>query len=150
MPTTELHQTIQPREQDTPAGYTIMEAPQSTDSHSPQPPWSARTNTIVSASQSAYADTLPDLLRQGVTGSDCSLPMFDGTSTNSHDHLIDFDTPSMERYPDVRVYFHSVGEIIGDPEGIRPIEIEARKVYDDQMVKNGREYLKLAKARGNG
>jgi hypothetical protein len=150
MPTTEPHQTIQPREQDTPADHIIMEAPQSTDSHSPQPPWSARNNTGVSASQSAYADTLPELLRQGVTGADCALPIFDGTSTNPHDHLIDFDTPSMERCPDVRVYFHSVGEIIGDPEGIRPTEIGARRVYDDQMVKNGREYLKLAKARGNG
>jgi hypothetical protein len=59
--------------------------------------------------QNTIAQTLPIWLEQGITGADLSLPLFDGTSGNPLDHLIDVDTPSMETCPDVRVYFWNVG-----------------------------------------
>lgn len=52
----------------------------------------------------------PRHLLQGITGADHSLPTFDGLSTDPKDHLIDFDTDSMEKHADVRVYFWQVGD----------------------------------------
>jgi len=78
-----------------------------------------------------------------------SVPVFDGTSSDPHDYLIDLDTDAMERYPDVRSYFHYIGDLTRDatepPQGL-----EQRKMYDSDLVRKGREYLQAARKRGHG
>lgn len=111
--------------------------------------------------QHVKTQTYPQWLEQGITGADLTLPLFDGTSKNPLDHLIDVDTPSMETRPDVRVYFWFVGwesevtrqSVWVDHEDTRPeppVDIEERRLFDDMYVKKGREYLKGCKERGDG
>jgi hypothetical protein len=99
------------------------------------------------------------LLEEGITGADYTLPIFDGLSTNPADHLIDLDTDSMERYPDVRVYFWTIGEKVlkydhwgypQPPDRERPTYPEARKKYDDKLVKMGRKYLQESRLKKEG
>lgn len=85
----------------------------------------------------------------GVTGADLALSIFDGTSVDPKDYLIDLDTDSMERYPDVRSYFYSVGNSLQDTT-TSPSDIEARKIYDDNRVRQGRLYIKAQRALGHG
>ena len=100
----------------------------------------------------------PELLEPGITGSDFTLPLFDGLSTNPADHLIDLDTDSMERCPDVRAYFWSVGEaVIRREEGNvmvsstpRPTDLDRCLEYDDNLVKVGRRHLCESKIRKEG
>lgn len=100
----------------------------------------------------------PELLEPGITGSDFTLPLFDGLSTNPADHLIDLDTDSMERCPDVRAYFWSVGEaVIRREEGNvmvsstpRPTDLELCLEYDDNLVKVGRRHLRESRNRKEG
>jgi hypothetical protein len=54
----------------------------------------------------------PNRLLEGVTGADTSQPFFDGSSKEPSDHLIELDDSSMERLPDVRVYFWSIGRTL--------------------------------------
>jgi hypothetical protein len=92
-------------------------------------------------------------LEPGITGADLSLPLFDGTSTDPADYLIDLDTDSMEKYPDVRIYFWTVTEtkrIAEDKEEPRPADHEGRLVFDDKAVKEGREYLRESRIKGEG
>jgi hypothetical protein len=91
----------------------------------------------------------PRVFGPGVTGVDLSLPVFVGTSTDPHDYLIDLDTDSMERYADVRSYFHWVGDLIQD-RSTPPTEFEARKRYDDDLVRQGRLHIRAEKALGHG
>jgi hypothetical protein len=100
---------------------------------------------------------LPDIpakwLEPGITGADLSLPLFDGTSTDPADYLIDLDTDSMERYPDVRIYFWTVTEMkrmSEDKEEPRPTDHEGRLVFDEKAVKEGREYLRESRIKGEG
>jgi hypothetical protein len=90
-------------------------------------------------------------LRQGITGSDPTLPIFDGSSMDIKDHLIDIDTDSMETAPDVRVYFWMVGydSLDLDYPDV-PTDLEERKLFDAKMVRTGREHLKDLKQRGLG
>lgn len=77
--------------------------------------------------------------------------MFDGTSQRIEDHLIDIDTDSMETTPDVRVYFWEVGfesHVPANPQP--PTDLEERKIFDAQLVRAGREYLKELRSRGTG
>lgn len=86
---------------------------------------------------------------QGVTGSDPTLPIFTGLSKDSHDHFIDIDTDSMETAPDVRSYFWAVGlDIQHDP--VPPVDLEERRVFDAQLVRAGREYLRDIREQGVG
>ena len=102
-------------------------------------------------SSSKIPKTHPALLEQGLTGADFTLPLFDGTSVNPHDHLIDIDTPSMETCPDVRVYFYRIGECFDVIAGIeRPEDHEGRIKYDARVVRAGREYLKHCRTLGVG
>ena len=97
-------------------------------------------------------------LLQGITGADHSLPVFDGLSSNPMDHLLDFDTDSMERHADVRVYFWQIGdelqrlgsELIARPDLDPPADLQERILYDAKLVREGREYLKESKADGQG
>lgn len=91
----------------------------------------------------------PQVFGQGVTGADLSLPIFDGTSTHSEDYLIDLDSDSMETAPDVRSYFHWVARVTQEAS-TPPIELKERRVYDTRLVRQGREYLQAARARGHG
>jgi hypothetical protein len=100
----------------------------------------------------------PRHLLQGITGADYSLPIYDGLSTNPLDHLIDFDTDSMEKHADVRVYFWQIGdelqrlgsEFIARPDLDPPADPQERILYDAKLVREGREYLKESKADGQG
>jgi hypothetical protein len=65
----------------------------------------------------------------------------------------------MERCPDVRVYFWTIGERVlkydhsGYPQPAdreRPSDPEARKEYDDKLVKIGRKYLQESRLRKEG
>jgi hypothetical protein len=64
----------------------------------------------------------------------------------------------MEKCPDVRVYFWMVGdEVMRIGQGThRPIELdpptdlEERILYDDELVKKGRQHLQESRARGQG
>lgn len=91
----------------------------------------------------------PLIFGPGVTGANPSIPIFDGTSLNPKDYLIDLETDSMETYPDIRSYFYWVGDK-AQAASVRPVEPEERKIYDDKLVTLGREYLKEARARGHG
>lgn len=89
--------------------------------------------------------------RKGITGIDLSIPIYDGTSQNAADHLIDLDSESMERYPDVRAYFWKVGREVklqGKEES--PIEADERITYDQELVRAGREYIRWARRQGRG
>ena len=100
----------------------------------------------------------PRHLLQGITGADHSLPTFDGLSTDPKDHLIDFDTDSMEKHADVRVYFWQIGnelqrlgsECIARPDLDPPVDLQERILYDAKLVREGREYLEESKADGQG
>ena len=85
--------------------------------------------------------------------------MFDGLSTNPADHLIDLDTDSMERCPDVRVYFWTIGERVlkfekwgyEQPAGFeRPTDPEGREEYDNRLVTMGRKHLQESRIRKEG
>ena len=87
--------------------------------------------------------------QQGITGSDDTLPYFDGTSTDPKDHFIDLDTDSMETAQDVRVYFWLVGhEIQGQPES--PTDFEGRVAFDAELVRCRREWLRAYRDFGCG
>lgn len=93
-----------------------------------------------------------DLLELGITGADLTLPLFDGRSDNPLDHVIDSNTDSMERCPDVRIYFWNIGQRVlkrdtwgfEDPGMDRPTDPSLRVEYDDKLVKLGREYLRVS------
>jgi hypothetical protein len=98
----------------------------------------------------------PDLLKLGITGADFTLPIFDGLSTNPSDYLIDIDTDSMEKYPDVRIYFWMIGDelqrvglVLERPPELEPPETH-REAYDERLVQAGRLHLKESKAKGEG
>jgi hypothetical protein len=80
-----------------------------------------------------------------------SAKLFDGSSTNPKDHLIELEDDSMETEPDVRIYFHLVGRYArGDPDEEPPKAMVDRREWDAQLVREGREYLKSARAQGHG
>ena len=106
------------------------------------------TNQVIV--KSAAAQLEPSVFGPGVTGVDLTVLLFDGTSLNPHDYLIDLETDSMERYPDIRSYFYWVGELQQDAIEPPPTDLEARKLYDDDLVRRGRLYLKSEKAKGHG
>lgn len=91
----------------------------------------------------------PQVFGQGVTDADLSLPIFDGTSTHPGDYLIDLDSDSMETAPDVRSYFHWVGQVTQEAT-TPPVDLDERKVYDTRLVRQGRKHLQAARARGHG
>jgi hypothetical protein len=86
---------------------------------------------------------------QGITGSDPTLPIFTGLSNDNHDHFIDIDTDSMETAPDVRSYFWLLGSDIQHTP-VPPVDLEERRVFDSQLVRAGREYLRNLKEQGVG
>lgn len=151
MHTTPPSQITQSQPTDTPADdlLTTPEAPPAIDEH----PSTSKTPTTAPAIKSTQSETHPELLASGIRGADPDSPLFDGTSHDPADHLIDVDTASMETYPDVRVYFWLVGLAVQDqkpdpPE--RPDDPEERNAFDAEQVRKGREYLKAARARGDG
>jgi hypothetical protein len=96
-----------------------------------------------------------ELLVPGITGADLTLPIFDGLSTNPADHLIELETDSMEKYPDVRVYFWLVGDWderarLDQHFPERSQNYEERLKEDERLVKAGRELLRQSRARGEG
>ena len=117
---------------------------------------SQSTKAFVSAFGSATfrkkptpAQLEPLVFGQGVTGADRSSPIFDGTSSNPHDYLIDLETESMELYPDVRSYFHWVGILISNP-GPPSRDLQQRKMEDAKYVRQGRLHIQAERARGHG
>jgi hypothetical protein len=134
-------------------GYML----QSFSASRPHPRMSTRLNKIASSLEptnqrivkSTAAQLEPSVFGLGMTGADLSVPVFDGTSSDPHDYLIDLETDSMERYPDIRSYFHWVGDLTQDAT-TSPSDLEARKAYDDDLVRRGRLHLKNARAQGHG
>ena len=96
----------------------------------------------------------PEMVKLGITGADLTLPLFDGTSTDPSDYLINFDDDSMEKHPDVRMYFWSVGQAIEDNYTSmvddQLMDYQERLRRDDALVKKGREYLRQSKIEGEG
>jgi hypothetical protein len=126
---------------------TVMESTQ-VDSRSE--PTSPSTNL-------APADEIIELGRRGgrrqICGADLSRPIFDGKSPNNADHFIDLDTPSMETVLDVRLYFWLAGDRLREDDEVdNPLEhtLEQAKVYDDEVVREGRLWLKACKDQGHG
>jgi len=118
---------------------------------SPQP--------AIRESQPVQVELDADLLKPGITGVDPDSPLFDGLSIDPADHLIDLDTDSMERCPDVRVYFWTIGNKVQrqkqhdlkEADIERPIDNpESLMIYDDKLVKEGREYLKESRTKKQG
>jgi hypothetical protein len=101
----------------------------------------------------------PNRLLEGVTGADTSQPFFDGSSKEPSDHLIELDDSSMERLPDVQVYW-SIGRALlneTDPRAavsplrkMAPKDFQQRQAWDSELVTAGRKYLQAARARGEG
>lgn len=90
-----------------------------------------------------------DGMYRSITGADLSLPVFDGTSKKSSDHLIDLDTDSMETALDVRCYFWMLGDTF-HPEDPLNHTLEEAIAWDNQMVREGRLRLKEARDAGQG
>lgn len=98
-------------------------------------------------------DVRPEYLKPGITGADLTLPLFDGTSTNPKDYLIDLESDSMEQYPDVRSYFWRVGlalKRLDEVEVDEPSDYQERLARDDALVKTGREHLRQSRIKGDG
>jgi hypothetical protein len=88
---------------------------------------------------------------RSITGADLSRPIFDGTSAVLSDHLIDLDSDAMETALDVRVYFWMIGERLREfAEDSKSHTLEEARVYDEAVVKEGREYVKACRERGAG
>lgn len=92
----------------------------------------------------------PDDLEEGITGADLDLPLFDGTSSNPKDYLIDLESDSMEKYPDVRIYFWMVGQILDGDCVVQPNDHQERFARDDARVKAGREHLRQSRINREG
>lgn len=95
----------------------------------------------------------PEVLDQGITGADLGLPLFDGTSLDPKDYLINLDSDSMEKYPDVRIYFWRVGLALecGDKVVVEQLsDYQERLARDDALVKTGREHLRQSRIRREG
>lgn len=89
--------------------------------------------------------------QNGITGMDLSADLYDGTSSNEAHHLIELDDDSMEREPDVRAYFWRVGRSQRGGQALeRPKKGLERERYDDELVREGRTFLKSARQRGHG
>jgi len=98
-------------------------------------------------------DVLPEFLEPGITGADLNLTLFDGTSLNPEDYLIDLDSDSMEKHPDVRIYFWRVGlamERVNEIDVEQPSDYQERLARDDALVKAGREHLRQSRIKGDG
>jgi hypothetical protein len=114
--------------------------------------------TMMEDSESETNELEAELLEPGITGIDWSMPLFDGSSTDPADHLIDLATDSMERYPDVRAYFWAVGDrVIRREEGNvlvssiqPPTDPDLRRQYDDNIVQVGRKFLHESRSREEG
>jgi hypothetical protein len=89
-------------------------------------------------------------MHRSITGADLSIPIFDGKSVNPNDHLIDLDTDSMETALDVRCYFWMLGDLLHDDVNPLAHTLEEAKVYDNQVVREGRLRLKAARDAGQG
>lgn len=88
---------------------------------------------------------------RSITGADLSRPIFDGTSVVPSEHLIDLDSDAMETALDVRVYFWMIGERLREfAEDSKTHTLDEAKVYDEAVVKEGREYVKACRERGAG
>lgn len=87
----------------------------------------------------------------GITGIDVTQPIYDGTSSNSADHLIELDTPMMETAPDVRPYFWRIGQSqLGHSHFDISADLDHRRLYDSELVMEGRLFLQSARPRGVG
>jgi len=95
-------------------------------------------------------DVRPDFSEEGITGADIDLPLFDGTSSDPKDYLIDLESDSMEKYPDVRIYFWMVGQILDGDRVVQPSDHQERLARDDARVKAGREYLRQSRINREG
>lgn len=89
---------------------------------------------------------------QGITGADLSIPFFDGKGTQSEAFLIDIDTPSMEREPDVRAYFWMLGQFCSEGPIVPTLPAEPKEKidHDQNIVRKGRELLRSARNEGHG
>ena len=135
----------QPRDKAADDLLTTLKTPPVTD----ESPSTSKVPTSIPAISSTQPETHPKLLAAGISGANPDSPLFDGTSHDPADHLIDVDTPAMETCPDVRVYFWLVGRAAEEPPD-RPEDPEERCHYDAELVRKGREYLKAVRARGGG
>jgi hypothetical protein len=107
------------------------------------------------AGSSATPEVISYCLRfRSITGADHSQPVFDGRSKNPNDHLINLDDDSMERIPDVRVYFWAVGDALRgtDSEGevTSKHTLEEAITYDNLVVREGREHVRSCRDQGLG
>jgi hypothetical protein len=149
--TTPPHQTVISGLTDTPNDPLLQTPPTPLGVKSPPPESKQSISKYFGKSRKkAQAETNPEFLEPGISGADLTLPVFDGTSTNPHDHLIDLDTPSMETCPDVRVYFALVGSVITKDDLSPPKDHAERVRSDARLIRQGREYLKAARDRGEG
>jgi hypothetical protein len=80
-----------------------------------------------------------------------SASIYDGSSLYEYDHLVELEDDSMEREPDIRAYFWHLGQIAKSHDWKDvPRFLEQRQLYDDEIVRVGREYLRKARERGEG
>lgn len=66
--------------------------------------------------------------------------------------MIELNDSSMERIPDVRAYFWAVGESL-DKQKTRPAHQqtpEEARIYDEKVVREGREHIKKCRDEGLG
>lgn len=149
-PVTDLDPFTTPPLQTTQTGLdeTPLDAIVTTPSTAP-PTDPSRVKRIIAAlrGQGKSSETpLKHIHQQGITGCDLTLPYFDGSSQNPDDHFIDLDTGSMEREPDVRVYFWMVGsEVLNMSDA--PVD---RVAHDSHLVRTGREFLLDYRNKGYG
>jgi len=92
-------------------------------------------------------------LSRSITGADLTLPIFDGTSTDPSQCLIELDNDSMEKFADVRLYFWCVGnsfKTYAQRSAAVKHTLEEARAYDDQVVREGRLHVKACREQGTG
>ena len=95
-------------------------------------------------STAPQTDSKKPIHEQGVTGANMA-----DTSRNPADHFIDLDTASMESAPDVRSYFWLIGHLVRKEPEV-PLDLKTRIVFDAELVREGREWLRDFRDAGRG
>lgn len=122
-----------------------------TEEPSPDDPLIKTPNSSIHERVADIVPLSPELVQDGITGSDKSLKLFDGTSENNADYFIAIEDASMETAPDVRPYFWLLGQWQkGHTELDIPSDHQKRVVYDNELVRAGRQVLQLARREGRG
>jgi hypothetical protein len=125
----------------------------SQEASSPGPQGNFRTEPAAKTYNEAITIEPGFGLSRSITGADLTLPIFDGTSTDPSQCLIELDNDCMEKFADVRLYFWCVGssfETYAQQSAAVKHTLEEARAYDDKVVREGRLHVKACREQGIG